>query len=213
MSRIRFLGATLIAFAAAGGSAMAADVSVGYEAPPAPAYNETSGFSWNGAYAGLQGGYQWSGVDDENDPFSANGLMGGVYGGYNFEVGQGFVLGLEGDANVKSASGSNDDTWYSNPWDASLRLRAGVAFDRFLAYGTGGVAVGKVNVRDDNFKDSSTNLGWVAGLGIEAAMTDNVVGRAEFRHTDLGSESYALTTPTEVSSSSNALLLGIGVKF
>ena len=53
-----------------------------------------------------------------------------------------------------------------------------------------------------------------AGVGVEAAITDSLIGRVELRHTDLGTETYALDLgPTDVSSSSNALLLGVGMKF
>jgi len=44
-------------------------------------------------------------------------------------------------------------------------------------------------------------------------LTNNITGRVEFRHTNLGSSTYDLTVPTTVSSSSNAVLVGVGMKF
>ncbi|MEO8667426.1 MAG: outer membrane beta-barrel protein [Bauldia sp.] len=214
MSRIQFLGASLIAIVAATGSAAAADLGT-YEPPPVASYDSpASVFSWGGAYVGLQGGYQWTSVNDEYSDYTANGWMGGVYGGYNFAATPSFIIGLEADANLKGNKGNNGTTWYENPWDASLRLRAGFAVDRFLIYAAGGGTVGTIHVSDATSKDSSTRLGWNAGVGVEAAITDSLIGRVEFRHTDLGTDTYALDLgPTAVSSSSNALLLGVGMKF
>jgi outer membrane immunogenic protein len=215
MSRIHFLGASLIAIAASTAAAQAADL--GYQPPPVtPDYSVPQQiFSWNGGYIGIQGGYDWTRVkaDDGAGTFSANGWQGGIYGGYNFQAANNFVLGVEGDANLKSTRGNNGTTWYDNPWDASLRLRAGFAVDRFLIYGAGGATVGKVKAEDVNFSDSKTKVGWNIGAGVEAKITESVVGRVEFRHTDLGSSTYDLTVPTDVSSSSNAVLVGVGMKF
>ena len=113
MSRIQFIGASLIAIATAS-AANAADL--GYEPPPEASYNVPSGvYGWNGAYIGLQGGYAWTHVDDGNLPFSANGFVGGLYAGYNMQASSNFVVGAEIDGNWKGASGNNGTTWYSNP--------------------------------------------------------------------------------------------------
>jgi outer membrane immunogenic protein len=212
MSRIQFLGASLIAIAAAT-AANAADLG-GYEPPPVANYNAPSGvYGWGGAYIGLQGGYAWNHVDDGNLAFTANGFMGGLYAGYNVQAASNFVVGVEADGNLKSASGNNGTTWYSNPWDASLRLRAGFAFGNFMVYGAGGGTVGRINVNDGSVSDSQTKIGWNAAAGVEAMLTNNITGRVEFRHTNLGSSTYDLTVPTTVSSSSNAVLVGVGMKF
>jgi outer membrane immunogenic protein len=212
MSRIQFLGASLIAVFAAVGTASAADL--GYEPPPAaPEAAAIPEFTWGGAYIGLQGGYSWNSVDDGYIPFDTNGFLGGIYGGYNFQAANNFIVGLEADANLKDAQGTNGITWYDNPWDASLRLRAGFAVNRFLIYAAGGATVGTVEASDGAFTESKTKIGWNAGAGVEAMITNNVIGRIEFRHTDLGSSTYALSVPTQVDSSSNAVLVGVGLKF
>jgi outer membrane immunogenic protein len=212
MSRIKFLGASLIAIIAGGSAAAAADLG-NYQPPPVASYtNPAPVFSWGGAYIGLQGGYAWNHVDDGTVPYTANGWMGGLYGGYNFQAANNFVLGVEGDANLKEATGSGSFSSYDNPWDASLRLRAGFAVDRFLIYGAGGVSVGRIDVSDGINSDSATKVGWNVAAGVEAAITGNLVGRVELRHTDLGSATYANTGLT-VDSSSNALLAGVGIKF
>jgi outer membrane immunogenic protein len=85
--------------------------------------------------------------------------------------------------------------------------------DRFMVYGTGGVAVGQVEASEGGTSESNTAVGWTAGGGDETAFTDNVIGRVEYRYTDLGSDSYALTSPTEVNFSSHGVLVGLGLKF
>jgi outer membrane immunogenic protein len=92
-------------------------------------------------------------------------------------------------------------------WFATLRGRIGYAWDRWLLYATGGVAYGRVSmsgtVTDSGivnapgvtviFNDSlpfsaaSTNTGWVAGGGIENALTDNWSWKVEYLYLDLGS--------------------------
>jgi outer membrane immunogenic protein len=80
----------------------------------------------------------------------------------------------------------------------SLRGRIGIAFDRILIYGTGGVAITGFNttlvdttgfftgVPGTNATFSNTRAGWTAGGGIEYAVTNNWWVRAEYRYSDFG---------------------------
>jgi outer membrane immunogenic protein len=79
-----------------------------------------------------------------------------------------------------------------------VRGRAGVAFDRFLPYVTGGVAFGgfRMTEFDDGDFDSAgraTLTGWTAGVGAEYALTNNWTVRGEYRYTDFGSKSFSTT--------------------
>ncbi len=87
-----------------------------------------------------------------------------------------------------------------------MRGRLGYAYDRYLIYGTGGVAFGDIK----NAGASTTRTGWTLGAGIEAALTSNVTGRLEYRHTDLGS---ATVGGANISQTSNDLMLGVAMKF
>jgi outer membrane immunogenic protein len=83
-----------------------------------------------------------------------------------------------------------------------------------MPYVTGGLAVGNVEASEGGTSDSTTAVGWTAGAGIETAITDNIVGRVEYRYTDLGSDTLALGTgPTGVGFDSHSVLVGLGFKF
>lgn len=214
MSRIWSLGASLIALVGSAGLASAADISNTYEAPPAAAYTAAPAWSWSGPYAGLMGGYDWGSSNAGAGAFSTDGWGGGGFVGYNFQTANNLVFGVEGDVTGTGKSGSRAGYTVKNPWDATLRGRAGYAIDHFLIYGTGGLALGGVNVNDATSTEKQTRVGWTIGAGVDAAVTDNIIARMEFRHTDFGSAAYnSLTTPTTVSHSSNDLLVGVGMKF
>ena len=182
------LGASALVLGFGVGAASAADLSAPYTPPPATTYTPPPSWSWTGPYAGLVGGYGWA--------TPGNGWEGGGYIGYNIQTNTHLVVGVEGDL---LAAGKTD-----NNWDATLRGRVGYAFNRVLLYGTGGVAFGGLQ----NAGASSTNTGWTAGVGVEAAVTQNVTARVEYRHTDLGN-----LPGGGGDYSSNDLLVGVGFKF
>lgn len=182
------LGASALVLGFGVGAASAADLSAPYTPPPATTYTPPPSWSWTGPYAGLVGGYGWA--------TPGNGWEGGGYIGYNIQTNTHLVVGVEGDL---LAAGKTD-----NNWDATLRGRVGYAFNRVLLYGTGGVAFGGLQ----NLGASSTNTGWTAGVGVEAAVTQNVTARVEYRHTDLGN-----LPGGGGDYSSNDLLVGVGFKF
>jgi outer membrane immunogenic protein len=83
----------------------------------------------------------------------------------------------------------------------SLRGRLGAAFERFLVYGTGGLAYADVEnsasltneLGQDYFGSSDdVQLGWTVGGGVEVAVTDNVTLGAEALYFDLGDENVDL---------------------
>src|SRR5690606_19204087 len=67
--------------------------------------------------------------------------------------------------------------------------------ERFMVYGTGGVAYGNIeayananlNGTPVGISTSETKVGWTAGLGAEYAFTDNMSLKTEYLYTDLGS--------------------------
>ena len=212
MLRIRTLGASLIALVAGVGAAAAADISVYSPPPPEAVYNPTSAYNWTGSYVGAQLGYGWGTASDVGLDWDANGLAGGVFAGYNVMPTPNFVLGVEGDINATGMSGKLGPVTVDNPWDATLRARAGIAVNRFLIYGTGGLAVGGVKVSSGGSSDSATKVGWTLGGGVEAAVTSNVTARVEYRYTDLNDDTYS-TAPGKVGFTSNQVLFGVGMKF
>ncbi|MCW4114176.1 porin family protein [Aurantimonas sp. MSK8Z-1] len=184
-------------------------------APAAPVY------IWSGPYAGAFVGYNSSNFDQSGGPdFDGEGWVGGVYGGYNFQSGN-FVYGLEGDigysgldaGGYQSATGGAVIADDGNAF-GSLRGRVGVAYDPFLVFATGGVAVANKELSFGGASDSNTHVGYTVGAGVEAQVTDNITSRLEYRYSDYNSQDYDLGG-TVVSSGFNeqSIRAGIALKF
>jgi len=205
----------------ASGGARAADV---VQEPPV----EIPVFTWTGFYVGVQGGYAWTNIDVDPGGFGIDDLNGGMFGGYvgyNWQSGP-WVIGAEGDFNGVW----NDQTSFvagppaftteiGTDWLASIRARAGYAFDRTLVFATGGVAFTKASedltfVGGPAFSGDDTFTGWTIGGGVEYAFTDNWIGRAEYRFYDFNDKD--LDGPGgigSVSLDSQTLTVGIAYKF
>lgn len=149
---------------------------------------------------------------------TAGGFVGGVQAGYNWQWDNNFLLGIEGDIQGSSIDGRvslnitdgpadtlpfdtlDADAGTKLDWFATLRPRIGWVNDRFVVYGTGGLAWGQttssISASIDGtsvFDTSITNdrFGWTIGAGIEYALTDTITFKTEYLYTDLGSEEIA----------------------
>lgn len=229
-----------VAFAAWAGQACAADLPSAKAPPPPPVFTAVPvAFSWTGFYAGIEGGASFmnargdlnaNGVPAAYGKNATAGMLGGMVG-YNQQLGS-VVLGVEanGDAILGGKHTATATDALGNPYavtathsyDADLRGRLGFAIDRALLFATGGVAFGNVNMGyagpalPGGATFNSDRVGWTVGGGMEYAFTNNVIGRAEYRYTDLGSASH-VNAATGVSDKtrfdSNAALLGLMYKF
>lgn len=140
---------------------------------------------------------------------------GGVYGGQagcNYELGR-FVFGLEGDwsaANLRASynftdPAAADSASFSSKVDslASIRGRFGIAEDRVFLYATMGWGWAKFKysyaLTDNDTADggpirfgagsvSSTADGIVLGAGVNYALTDWLILRAEYLHYAFGKD-------------------------
>ena len=203
-------------------SASAADALVEQVAPV---------FSWTGGYIGLQAGYAWGSgnVDQIGGPgfidTDPDGFLGGVYAGYNYQMSNNIVIGAELDIVYANVDGSGQvflapgvpagvTATEELNWSGAARLRLGYAADRFLPYIAGGVAFGDIDISNDNGPGSfgDTFTGWTIGAGLDYAMTDNLLLRAEYRYTDFGSESFE-DFGADVDLKTNEVRFGIAYKF
>ena len=227
------------AFAAAAGPALASDLPSN-KAPPAPIFTAAPPvFSWTGVYVGIEGGLDWSrahgslngaGGEAPYHVASTGGPLGAMIG-YNKQIGS-LVLGVEGSGDgiiggkrtttAFDALGNGYSVTGQSTYDADLRGRVGFAIDRALLYAAGGVAFGNVNTSysgsalPGTAAFNSDRVGWTAGAGLEYAFTDHIIGRAEYRFTDLGSASFnnaAVGVSDKVHYDSNAALMGVSYKF
>ncbi len=216
--------------------ALAADLPSYAKAPVpiAPVYD------WTGFYVGGfgGGGYGNHNLDNALGPagfadytvnYSSQGELAGGEAGYNVQSGR-YLFGVEGDlfwSNIKGndafALGSNDAT--NLRWGGTLRARSGFIVDRLLMFFTGGWAYGDLvhtNTDPVNGIDQFTNHrnGLTGGGGIAYALTDNIIGKLEYRYYDFGAYSRAggpLTPngqlPYTVNSTYSVITLGLDIKF
>jgi outer membrane immunogenic protein len=189
--------------------ALAADLPL-YSKAPAIA---TPTYDWSGFYVGVFGGGGFGNHNLNNALGPANfanftvnyesrgGLAGGE-AGYNWQSGN-IVLGVEGDgfwSGIKGSDvsqfsagtlpiGSSDATNLRS--GATVRARGGIAVDRLLLFFTGGWAYGNfLHTNTDPFlgtdQFSTHRSGLAAGGGIAYALTDNLIGKFEYRYYDFG---------------------------
>ena len=208
--------AAAISFIAAPGLSMnpvlAADLGQVEAVAPAPAPAAPAG-NWSGYYIGALLGYTWGDVAATGGGADIDGFDGGAYVGANYQWNQ-FVLGVEADGLISGVDGTAGGASVDQDWSASLRARAGIPLDRFLLYGTGGVAVTDVTLSDATGSDSNTHWGWTLGAGAEAMLGDNATARVEYRYTDFGSETYTLGGgPTGADLETHSVRAGVGLKF
>ena len=198
--------------------------------PPPPVYPIYPIFSWSGIYVGVNGGGAF-GQSNWTDPvfgntgnFDVSGRLFGGTVGANYQTGP-WVFGVEGDWDWTSLNGTTFNgscavvgcTTQSN-WLATVRGRAGWAWDRVLFYGTAGAAFANVQAAAGAFPFMScTEPGWTAGVGLEYAFAPNWTAKAEYLFVDLANASCGFAncggTNTTVSLNENILRAGINFKF
>jgi outer membrane immunogenic protein len=235
MKRMLIVGA--LALAAGGqmfsaGALFAADLPYPRPLPQAPVayFPPPPAYSWTGFYIGINGG---GGFGNSNflDPVLGNsgsfnisgGLIGGTVGA-NYQFGQ-FVLGIEGDGDWQNFDGTTGNGSCAfvgcetkSNWLATVRGRAGYAWDRVLFYGTGGAAFANVQAAAGVFPfQSSTQTGWTAGLGVEYAFAPNWSAKVEYLYVGLPNAPCGFgscgSTTTTVSLNESVIRGGVNFKF
>lgn len=205
-------------------AANAADVIV--DAPmsaPQPVVSQSH--DWSGVYFGGQAGGIFSGgtnsllVDNNADGLfnqpsdgidffsnsSDDGFAGGVHIGYDAQFGS-VVIGAIADVSYTDFSETRsfttllgNTTSITRDIDmlATARVRAGLALDPVLIYGTGGLAYADV---EQNYNPAivagltprssadEDKFGYAVGGGAEFRATDNISFGAEYLYTNLGSD-------------------------
>ena len=214
-------------------SAFAADLA-DYSSPPLQDAYSWSGFhvGVSGGFGFNQDDPEYSFLNVPPDvisllPRSADldadgGLVGGTVG-FDKQFGQ-VVVGIEGDLSatdfgenaIHNVAGDPSidfppikfRTDYQMDWLSTVRGRVGVAFDRWLLYGTAGLAFAKlsldtsVTVGDPPMgqltgSEETTKSGWTAGGGGAVAITPHISLKAEALYYDLGNVTVRSTNPQQ----------------
>ncbi|TIR18267.1 MAG: porin family protein [Mesorhizobium sp.] len=230
----------LLMSAATFGTASAADLAI---RSPEPIPLASEPFSWTGFYVGAQGGYSFFDSEITFPPISSGALHSspgpdtftlGGQAGYRYQFPNSLVLGVEGDIfsyfgkNDKAAiiGGSPSGDEITLNYGGSLRGQVGYAWDRFLPYVTGGVALldyeggGEAVLGGPVFPGaefSKTKVGWTVGAGLAYALTDKLVANIDYRHSDFGSTQFATPAAaagtTRVKLNESAIKVGMSYKF
>lgn len=153
------LGTMIAAPAFAGGPVVVAEEPVVVAPAPVAVVEPVTG-DWGGAYVGAQLGYGNGGSAD------GDGAIGGVHAGYRWDLGR-TVLGVQGDYNVSDLKGDGDVI--EGDKMMSLKGQAGYDLGKTLIYATAGVAKADLDIFGEGYSDT----GYVAGVGVDYALTPN----------------------------------------
>jgi outer membrane immunogenic protein len=139
--------------------------------------------------------------------------------GYDFDLNNGFVVGVEGDIEKTWETGSiTDGTDFTKDtlnWTAALTGHAGYKLsDTFLPYVLAGIAFANNTIedaftREGSFDGISTNthVGYTVGAGLQAALTQSISGFVEGRYSDYGIKLYGAESANDNSAQDGPVAL------
>lgn len=171
----------------------------------------------------MKGRYSFDNFSDASA--TGKGFLGGIYAGANFDIGNNVIMGADLDFTAGSTKAPENNTGYNAfattqaRWTGAARARLGYAVNRFLPYIAGGVAIGSfkdtLTTPLSEFKSEKIRAGWTIGGGVDYAVTDNVILRAEYRYNDFGKQSFDFNNSANFSRklSSNDIRIGVAYKF
>lgn len=175
----------------AAGYANAADIVA-----PEPACRD-----WSGFYIGAHAGWLWANIDadsddvDFNNSLNGDGFVGGGLVGANFQS-DCVVFGVEGDIGWADANGNNHiddletDLDIDTGTNAHIRARLGWSADNFMPFIAGGASYFELDHHSD-FDDGTNNQwGWNIGAGVDWAVSDLFILRAEYIYSDFSNASF-----------------------
>jgi outer membrane immunogenic protein len=191
-------------------SAPAIAADLGRRTQPYYAPQAAQLFNWTGFYVGGNAGWGW-GSALGTDP---SGYLIGLQAGYNFQYASGLLAGIESDIAISGIDGSLGGTAFGLDYLGTVRGRLGYAMDRYLVYGTAGLAYGRGDVSAGGLSNEQTHLGWTIGAGVEAMIAPNITARLEYLYADLGRETYTTVGgPVRVGFDVNVLRTALNYKF
>jgi outer membrane immunogenic protein len=201
-------------------------------------------YDWSGFYVGVYGGGGWGNHNLNNanggaaftnftvNYDSSGGIAGGEVG-YNVQSGN-IVVGVEADGFWSGIKGSDSNQFFAGNAFAtsidttklkdggSFRARGGIAVDRLLLFFDGGWGFGQISHTDfvpgvgtDSFNVHRSGL--AAGGGIAYAITNNIIGKLEYRYYDFGrftrNNPLNGVLPYTVDSTYSVMTIGFDYKF
>jgi len=153
--------------------------------------------SWLLCVGMLLGDNFWAerGIPVANTPGDWEGTPWGLTAGYDMQHGSmvyGAALDFTGGTITATSTtgggfGCGGGSCFTDVENSvALRGRIGRAHDRTLFYATAGLASAEATGRTAVVNGSDRLLGWVAGVGIEHAVSDRTTLSLEYLYTDLG---------------------------
>ncbi|WP_375665695.1 outer membrane protein [Bartonella sp. TT121SHDZB] len=135
---------------------------------------------------------------------------------------QGRSLSHSGAENTEKKNSLTFNHTFKQKWTGATRVRVGFSARRVMPYIAGGIAYGQfqdvlltVITGDEPFNRTSDvtkmMMGYTVGGGVDFAMTDNFVLRAEYRYSDFGKKKFK--DEIEVKYKTNDFRAGIAYKF
>jgi outer membrane immunogenic protein len=225
MKRIILAGVGALAMVSTMGAANAADLPRREAMPMKAAPMYAAPYNWTGFYIGVNGGggfgsSEWNNARASSGNFDMSGAVVGGTLGYNWQMNQ-VVFGLEGDMDWSNIKGSTTcgltSCNTSSNWLATVRGRVGYAFDRFMPYVTGGLALGDVKAEAPSLGSTSeTKAGWTLGGGLEVAIAGPWTAKVEYLYADLGKancDTSVCRNSTDVDFHTNLVRAGINYRF
>ncbi|MET3559865.1 opacity protein-like surface antigen [Bartonella japonica] len=131
-------------------------------------------------------------------------------------------LSGKSDEKPKEKNSVNFSHTLKQKWSGATRVRVGLPVDRIMPYISGGIAYGQFQdilsvliTGEDAFSATSdttkTMIGYTLGGGVDFAITDDVIMRAEYRYSDFGKKKFK--DEIEIKHKTNDFRAGIAYKF
>ncbi len=159
-------------------------------------------------------GHPGSGSNYNDDAFAGGVLVGKKFRieGVPFRIEVDGTFGdLSATTNTLDPEGLDETAKAEFHWNVTTRIGLEYTLGRTTVFTTGGLAIARIANSvtdmdflpdspltppptrvdpDDSFRDSSTEIGWVIGAGVETPLADDWILRLEGSYLDFGSSTY-----------------------